>query len=142
MRRVLAVVALAALATIVACSSSHDSSSNAGNDVPTDLVPSSAAHATVTVTQGDRTASVTPDVVGHVVPFLVRRVFDATEPIESYGLDRPAALVTFVLPDGETIILSIGAQVFDKTAYYVQRSGDPRIWLVLTESITPLLSAS
>lgn len=81
-------------------------------------------------------------VVERVVPFLVRRVFDAAEPLANYGLAAPRARIVFTLASGERITLLVGAQDFDKTAYYVQRVGDPRVWLVLSESIEPLLRPS
>jgi hypothetical protein len=131
------VVALA----LVACGSSAPRSSSDSNVIPPDLVPASFASASVTVTPtGGAPVVVAPDVVAKVVPFLVRRVFDAPEALFEYGLDAPSATVALT-KDGTTITLTIGAPVFDKSAYYVQRAGDGRVWLVLADSIAPLLTA-
>jgi hypothetical protein len=141
-RRVTLAAALTiGVAVLLGCSSSSRSSTTDGgnNDLPPDLVPASAVHAQVTVETAGASITVRPDVVAAVVPLLVRRTFDPTESPSSYGLDAPTAHIVFFLPDGEHIILYVGALVFDKTAYYVQRSGDARIWLVLTASIDPLL---
>lgn len=133
------------LALAVACSSPAPTTSGASsppvNEVPPDLVPASAAQARVTVTVGGVDRAVPATVVARVVPFLVRRVFDAAEPLANYGLDVPRARVVFAPASGERIILLIGAQDFDRTAYYVQRVGDTRVWLVLTSSVDPLLQA-
>ena len=129
---------LVVLVALAACSASG-SQPTIGNEIPPDLVPASAEQASVTVTRADRTTPVPADILSHVVPFLVRRVFEPTEPLSSYGLDQPVARVDFAMPDGSTITLHVGGQDFDATAYFVQRDGDGRIWLVLTKSITPLL---
>ncbi|MEY2571697.1 MAG: hypothetical protein QOE63_2047 [Acidimicrobiaceae bacterium] len=126
---------------VAACGSSGPSSSSDPNVIPPDLVPASYVDAAVTVTlTGGQPVAVPAAVLTRVVPFLVRRVFDAPEALSEYGLDAPIASVTFA-DSMDPITLTIGAQVFDQTAYYVQRVGDGRVWLVLTESIAPLLAA-
>jgi hypothetical protein len=131
---------LVVLVAVAACSSSG-SPSTIDNEIPPDLVPASAEQASITVTRADQTMQVPAAVVSEVVPFLVRRVFEPTEPLSSYGLDRPVARVDLAMPDGSTITLHVGGQDFDATAYFVQRNGDGRIWLVLTKSIAPLLDS-
>lgn len=139
-------VLLAAAGLLAACSSAPagraGSSGSSLSEVPPDLVPPAAARASVTVTMGGVDRAVPADAVARAVPLLVRRVFDAVEPLANYGLDVPRARIVFTLASGERITLLVGGQDFDKTAYYVQRVGDPRVWLVLSESIAPLLNAA
>jgi hypothetical protein len=139
--RALVAVALLSMAAALGCGSSSAPSAPV-NEIPPELVPASAQHAVVTVTRGGASRTVPDDVVARVVPLLVRRVFEPTEPLTSYGLDKPAATVSFALPGGSTIELTIGGQDLDKSAYYVQRAGDGRVWLVLADSIVPLLERS
>lgn len=81
-----------------------------------------------------------PELVpGAAARFLVRRAFVPEEPLASYGLDPPAQVVPVAVPGAPDVVLQIGAPVFDGSAYYVRREGDRRVWVVLTESITPLL---
>ncbi len=107
--------------------------------LPGDLVPASASDAQVTVAANGTTSTVPPATVHAVLPLLVRRVFDASEPLASYGLDHPRATVTFTAADGSSTVLHVGADDFDHSAAYVQRDGDPRVWLVLTTSLQPLI---
>ena len=137
-------VVVVPLLLAVACSSngSGPAASSSGSVIPPDLVPASAADAVVTVARpGAVPVTVVPAVVHQVVPFLVRRVFDAAEPLHDYGLDAPVATVVFANGDGSTITLAIGGHDLDDSAYYVQRIGDARIWLVLADSVQPLLAA-
>ncbi len=139
-----AALVVAVVLALAACSSgaTPPSDSSFTSVIPPDLVPPAAADAVVTVTTpGVAPVTVPPDVVRRVVPFLVRRVFDPTEPLADYGLDRPSATITFAMADRTTITLVVGGRDLDQTAYYVQRVGDTEVWLVLTDSLQPLLDA-
>jgi hypothetical protein len=115
-------------------------SSDAPVTVPGELVPAAARTATVIAPPGGTSVSIGSDVVGKALPLLVRRVFDAREPLASYGLDPAVAELAFTSPDGSVVKLLVGAEEFDGSASYVRRDGDARIWLVLDESLAPLLA--
>ena len=136
MKRALAAMSFVALA---ACASGGSGGSAAPTTLPGDLVPPSAVGAKVSVASAGVVAPIAAEAVAKAVPFLVRRVFDAPEALTAYGLDHPRAVITFAMPDGSSIVLAIGDDDFDKTASYVQRRGDPRVWLVLDASLAPLL---
>jgi hypothetical protein len=48
----------------------------------------------------------------------------------TYGLDTPALTVTVETRSGEQERLHVGRQTPDTTAFYVQREGDPRLYVV------------
>jgi hypothetical protein len=105
------------------------------------LLPAASADAQGVVrTDGGRVAA-PADVVTGAFPPLVVRVFDAEEPLANYGLDDPQATIE-VTVDSEAapVLLSVGDENFDASAFYVQRAGDERVWLVLDDSIRPLLA--
>lgn len=128
-------------ATVVAGACSGGSSAPP-TTLPGDLVPSVASTATVTVAAGGAPVSVPESEVAKAFPMSVRRVFDAREPLASYGLDPPVAIVTFTLADGSTVVLRVGAEEFDSSARYVRREGDERIWIVLDQSLDPILAVA
>ena len=144
MRRVTFV--LTALALVAACGGGGGSSSSLPpSTLPGQLVPSTATSASVAVTTNGqvRLATVDRDVLDHVLPLLVRRQFEPVEPLASYGFDDPRATITFTLSGGDTLVLQVGDEEFDHSASYVMRNGDTgTIWIVLNESLAPILDAA
>ncbi|MGI8662345.1 MAG: DUF4340 domain-containing protein [Acidimicrobiales bacterium] len=130
---------LAAIVVLVASACGGGDTVAPPSTLPGELVPIAAATATVTVAVGSTSSVVESAVVAKAVPLRVRRAFDAREPLASYGLDPPRATITFALGDGTTIVLDVGDDEFDQTATYVRRIGNERIWLVLDDSLRPLL---
>jgi hypothetical protein len=134
---------VAAAVALVLAGACAGGSSAPPTTLPGDLVPSVASSAAVTVTAGGAgPVSVPASEVAKAFPMLVRRVFDAREPLASYGLDPPRAVVTFTLTGGTTVVLRVGDEEFDSSARYVRRDGDERIWIVLDESLDPILAAA
>ena len=59
--------------------------------------------------------------------------------LADFGLQEPEVQVTLVLSDGMTINLGIGAENPRHTARYVQKAGDPLVYLVSTADADGLL---
>lgn len=61
------------------------------------------------------------------------------EALAAFGLSEPEVQVTLVLSDGTGIHLAIGAENPRRTARYVQKEGDPLVYLVSTGDLVGLL---
>ena len=48
----------------------------------------------------------------------------------AYGLDAPSLTLTVEVESGERVRLYAGRETADGTAFYVQREGDPRLYIV------------
>lgn len=57
----------------------------------------------------------------------------------AFGLQEPEAQVTLVLSDGTTINAGIGAENPRRTARYLQKAGDPLVYLVSSGDVSELL---
>jgi len=66
------------------------------------------------------------------------RTLDSVD-LAVFGLAEPTATVTLGLQNGTTITLEIGDQNPGRTDYYVQKEGDPRVYLVASTYIAGLL---
>jgi hypothetical protein len=137
-----AAVALAvALAVVLAaCGSGGDGSAATRDTVPPNVVPERAsAWTSITVTSADgRRAEVPTTMFSKASPLLTGRLFDSPEPLASYGLDAPAATIEY-RGTGRVRTISVGKVNFDGHGYYVQRKGDPRVFLVPADQLQPLL---
>jgi hypothetical protein len=69
--------------------------------------------------------------IDEILQLQARRIVaeDATD-LAQYGLDTPAMTVTIETSGGASEQLLIGRQTPDGTAYYLQRAGDPRLYIV------------
>ena len=67
-----------------------------------------------------------------------RTIADVDDPA-AFGLGEPDAWVVLVLNDDTTIDVSIGAEDPGRTARYVQRQGDPLVYLVPSNDVEGLL---
>jgi Domain of unknown function (DUF4340) len=47
-----------------------------------------------------------------------------------YGLDRPHMVVTCRLGNGASYTLTVGGKSFDGSAYYAQKRGDPKVYVI------------
>jgi hypothetical protein len=123
-----------------ACSGSGGSSTTEGT-VPPNVVPERAsAWASITITSADgRRADVPKAMFAKASPLLTGRLFDSPEPLSSYGLDAPAVTITYRGANRVRTIL-VGKVNFDGHGYYVQRKGDPRVFLVPADQLDPLLA--
>lgn len=59
--------------------------------------------------------------------------------LAAFGLQEPEARVMLMLSDGTTIDVSIGAEDPGRTTRYVQRTGDPLVYLVPAAGVDGLL---
>ncbi|MEG0898025.1 MAG: DUF4340 domain-containing protein, partial [Ruthenibacterium sp.] len=62
--------------------------------------------------------------------------------LQEYGLDEPAAQVSLILADGTKQRLFLGSQSPVSDAYYLQKEGDNKVYLVSSLSAMMLLQAS
>jgi hypothetical protein len=74
-----------------------------------------------------------------VAEMTVSRTMADVDDLAAFGLREPEARVTLVLSDGTTIDVSIGAEDPGHTARYVQRTGDPLVYLVPATGVDGLL---
>lgn len=133
-------LALTLALVLTACGAGADGSSTA-TTLPPNVVPERAtAWTAITVTAtGGRSAEVPKERFANASPLLTGRLFDSPEPLSSYGLDRPAATITYTGAGGRTRTVVVGKVNFDGHGYYVQRKGDPRVFLVPADQLEPLL---
>lgn len=110
--------------------------------VPPNVVPEKAsAWASITVAAADGRRAEVPDALFTTAsPLLTGRLFDSPEPLASYGLDTPAATITYTGPSAAARTVLVGAKNFDGRGYYVRREGDPRVFLVPADQLDPLLA--
>jgi hypothetical protein len=135
----MAVAALVAL-TLTGCGSGGDGSSTATTPPPNVVPERASAWTSITLTTADgRSAEIPKAMFAKASPLLTGRLFDSPEPLSSYGLDSPAATITYTGPGGRTRTVVVGTQNFDGHGYYVQRNGDPRVFLVPADQLAPLL---
>ncbi len=67
-----------------------------------------------------------------------RQVADAPTDLAQYGLDQPSITTTVSLSDGTTYTLQTGGKGPNDQATYVQRAGDPAVYLVPNQLATDL----
>lgn len=73
-----------------------------------------------------------------LAPLVAARTFAAPSDPATFGLDRPQ-LTLFYLRGGAVVVtIEIGASNFDSHGYYVRRTGDPRVFLVLRDVLVPV----
>jgi hypothetical protein len=114
----------------------------------------------ITVTRGERTVSVVrsdlewritgpqagmadsarlDNLADQVAGMTVSRAIPDADDPAAFGLQEPEARVMLALSDGTTIDVSIGADDSDRTVRYVQRTGDPSVYLVPATGVDGLL---
>ena len=69
--------------------------------------------------------------IDEILRLQARRIIaeEATD-LAQYGLDAPALTVTIEIAGGASEQLLVGRETPDGTAYYLQRAGDPRLYIV------------
>lgn len=113
-----------------------------GPVVPPNVVPERAsAWSSIRVRSSadGREAEVPAALRPRASPLLTGRLLSAPEPLSSYGLDSPSATVTYRGAERTRTVL-VGDPTFDGLGYYVQRLGDPRVFLVPADQLDPLLA--
>jgi len=68
------------------------------------------------------------------------RIFANPDPLAEYGLDRPRAVLVFVLNSGGSVTLWIGSADFDRRGVYVGKPEDPRVYLAPADALRPVLA--
>lgn len=137
MRRVIASLVLVA----AACGGASGDGAT-GNALPPNVVPERAAvWRTITVrSNADGREAEVPDALRRrASPLLTGRLLSAAEPMASYGLDAPGVTIVY-RGDDRTRTIHVGDPTFDGHGYYVQRDGDPRVFLVPADQLGPLLA--
>ena len=98
------------------------------------------AYASVTVVAGARQLTLTGDARDRVVPLVGARSFTPSEPMSTYGLDQPQAVLTYRRVDGTGVELAVGGTTFDHHFVYVQRAGQATVALVAADRLGPALA--
>ncbi len=75
-----------------------------------------------------------------IAPLRSDRALTDPEPPSSYGLDRPWATLDYVVAGGPTITIDLGSSDFDHHFVYAVRAGDPRIFLLPSGPLRPVLA--
>jgi uncharacterized protein DUF4340 len=94
----------------------------------------------VTAAATHRSALVPPGLQRALDPLLVARTVEQPGPLSDYGLDAPLATLSYQLAPAPPVTVTVGGTNFDRTLFYVQRGGDPRIYAVLAETVRPVLA--
>ena len=74
------------------------------------------------------------------MPLLASRVLTRPAPLSEYGLDHPAATITYTSPTGTTAEVDVGQPNFDRHFIYVQRRGRPDVYLAPADALRPALA--
>jgi hypothetical protein len=140
-------LASAALAAATACSGGGGGQAGPVNTGPvntgviTHLVATTVTRVVATATASGKTATLSPSLRADVVPLLAARTFVVHQPLAQYGLDHPVADLVFFQGAAVVERMDVGGPDFDAHGFYVQRAGDPAVYLVLTASMRPVLTA-
>jgi ABC-type uncharacterized transport system involved in gliding motility auxiliary subunit len=130
------------LAMLVAGCGASSGNPTSATTLPPNVVPERAtAWTSITVRSNadGREAEVPDHLRSKAAPLLTGRLLSSPEPPPSYGLDEPAVTITYT-GTGRTRTILVGDANFDGHGYYVQRRGDPRVFLVPADQLGPLLA--
>jgi hypothetical protein len=133
-----AVLAAVAAGGLALTNCGHQPSQRALSPAP--VVAGAFDAITVSAAAGPRRASVTPELRRGLDPLVTARVIDVPGSLADYGLDRPVAALTYFQSGRVAAVVTVGGTNFDRTGYYVQRPGDPRVFLVLAGAVGPVLA--
>jgi len=131
-----AAVALAVALVFGACGGSSHSGSSA--KVPE--VVSGSNWPGISVTAAGPPAEVPVDARQNLAPLLATRLLDRPAPLSEYGLDHPQARLSYRGPAGQVADVDVGQLNFDRHFVYVQRRGQPGVYLVPADTLRPVLS--
>jgi len=93
----------------------------------------------ISVTTASASAEVPVNARQDLTPLLATRVFDRPAPLSEYGLDHPQATLSYRGPAGQTQDVDVGQLNFDRHFVYVQRRGQPAVYLVPADTLRPAL---
>jgi len=131
-------VAAAGLALAVLVAACGGGSSRSTDKVP-EVVPGSS-WVDVTVSSATASADVPPDARKNLTPLLATRLLTRPASLSEYGLDHPQATLSYRSRAGTTTDVDIGQPNFDRHFLYVQRRGQPGVYLVAADALRPVLA--
>jgi hypothetical protein len=131
------VVALLALALLLAACAGDSPATRA--TVPQVVSGRASTWKTVTVSTPTASADVPSDARGHLTPLLATRAFFRPAPLPEYGLDHPQAALTYKGTNASADV-DIGQLNFDRHFIYVQRRGQPAVYLVPADTLRPVVA--
>jgi hypothetical protein len=94
----------------------------------------------ISVSTATASAEVPVDARRNLAPLLATRVFNRPAPLAEYGLDHPQATLGYRGPGGQTVDVDVGALNFDRHFVYVQRRGQPAVYLVPADTLRATLA--
>jgi hypothetical protein len=133
---------LLVLGLVLAACGGSGGTSAARHTLPPNVVPERASAWTAITVRSVRdgsTAEVPPAMKPKAAPLLTGRLLSSPESLAAYGLDAPTVTITYRGPTRTRTVL-VGHANFDGHGYYVQRQGDPRVFLVPADQLQPLLA--
>jgi hypothetical protein len=111
-----------------------------GGDVRTLVAGPARRFVRVVVTAQGREAIVPAHLLAEVVPLRAALTFSRPDPLATYGLVTPQAVLRYVPGNGAATVVQIGAANFDRHGFYVRRPSDTAVSLVLADSLRPVLA--
>ena len=111
------------------------------SDRPRRIVPGPATDfVRIIVTAGGRSAEVPAEQRAELVPLLAAKTFDDPEPLATYGLDHPEAVLLYERGVGGAAVVQLGDANFDHHGVYARRPDDRVVFLVLADTLRPVLA--
>ena len=100
-----------------------------------------ASYVSITISAADGTPVPIPaDQRMSVAPLLAARTFTQPGDLSVYGLDRPAARLTYTDAAGASTVVSLGGTTFDAHGVYAQQQGSSVVSVVLADDVRSVLS--
>ena len=131
-------VAAAALAGLLFAGCGGSSGSR--SPVPVVVSGQASTWTAVTISAEGHTVDVPSDARGDLTPLLATRALGRPAPLSEYGLDHPQATLSYRSRAGTTTDVDIGQPNFDRHFLYVQRRGQPGVYLVAADALRPVLA--
>jgi uncharacterized protein DUF4340 len=129
--------AFLSVSCLVSCSAGGRSTSR----VPVVVPGRATAWTSIAVTAGTRTSELPAELKRPMAPLLASRALTRPSPLTEYGLDRPAAHVTYrAAGTGAVTTVDLGAANFDRHFVYAQRRGRATVYLVPADTLRPVLA--
>jgi hypothetical protein len=95
----------------------------------------------IEVSAGVQHAVVPANLVTQLAPLLIARDLGPAASLAEFGLDRVTATLTYIpVTATAPTVISIGNPDFDHHGFYATRSGNPRVYLVLSDGVRPALA--
>jgi hypothetical protein len=141
-RRVLAVFVVGAL-LLAGCSggaAKPPAASGGGGGVRRIVSGPASDFLRIIVTAHGRSAVVPPGLRPTLIPLLAARTFTRPDPLATYGLDTPQAVLLYERGIGGAAVVQIGAANFDRHGIYARRPADQVVFLVLADTLRPVLA--